>query len=230
MSLAARDVTGRVIKSPDCALAAWEIASVIASALIAEWVVLSIGDGAQWLNAFPLISAFAFIIFSQRTRGESWRDLGWRVDNFGAAMRRLLLPMLAATIFCLAVGWFNESVNFNRWRGGQTILGMPALGFLWSLLQQFILQAFINRRAQMIWGAGWKSILSVALVFAVLHLPNPLLTLATFAGGAVWAAVYQRTPNLFALGLSHSIMTWVLISNFPPVSLHGLRVGFKYFG
>ncbi|MBA3710964.1 MAG: CPBP family intramembrane metalloprotease [Pyrinomonadaceae bacterium] len=230
MNLATRDVTARIGGSPEQALTAWEIASVVASALIAEWVVLSIGDGAQWLIAFPLISAFAFIIYSQLTRGESWRDLGCRVDNFGAAMRLLLPPMLAATIFCLAVGWFNESVNFSRWRGGQTILGMPALGFLWGLLQQFILQAFINRRAQMIWGAGWKSVLSVAFVFAALHLPNPLLTLATFTGGAVWAAVYQRTPNLFALGLSHSIMTWVLISNIPPAALHGLRVGFKYFG
>jgi membrane protease YdiL (CAAX protease family) len=70
----------------------------------------------------------------------------------------------------------------------------------------------------------------VALVFGALHLPNPLLALATFAGGLVWAYVYQRAPNLLALGLSHGLMTWVLISSVPPESLYNLRVGFKFFG
>jgi len=63
-----------------------------------------------------------------------------------------------------------------------------------------------------------------------LHLPNPWLMAATFLGGLIWAAVYQRAPNLWALALSHALMTWVLISTLPAAALGGLRVGYKFFG
>jgi membrane protease YdiL (CAAX protease family) len=61
-------------------------------------------------------------------------------------------------------------------------------------------------------------------------LPNVWLAVATFTGGVVWAAVYQRAPNLFALALSHALMTGVIIATLPPSALHHLRIGFKYFG
>jgi len=225
-----RDEANRFIKNQDHTLAAWEIISVVSSVLIAEWVIFSVGGGSNLLIAFPVGLAFLFIVLSHRARGETPRDLGWRFDNFLHAARLLFPLMLVATILCVSFGWWSGNLNFLRWRGGQSILGMPVLGIAWGLLQQSVLQGFINRRAQIIWGRGTISVLVVALVFGALHLPNPALTVATFAGGVVWAAVYQHVPNLLALGLSHGLMTWILISSLPPSSLHGLRVGFKYFG
>ena len=115
-------------------------------------------------------------------------------------------------------------------RSGSRLATYATWGVLWGLFQQYALQGFINRRAQIIFGAGWRSVLLTALVFALLHLPNPWLAAATFLAGLIWAYAYQRAPNLFALALSHAVMTWVLISTVPVNSLEGLRVGFKYFG
>jgi membrane protease YdiL (CAAX protease family) len=212
------------------ALAAWEIVSVVSSVLIAEWVIYSVGGGSRWLLVVPVALAFVFMFVSHRLRGESAREVGWRLDNFFAAARLLALLLFVPTALLIAYGWLNSSLNFVRWRGVWTALAAPWLGILWGLLQQYALQGFINRRAQILFGRGWASILVVALVFASLHLPNPLLALATFAGGIVWAYVYQRAPNLLALGISHGVMTWVLVSSLPPTALHNLRVGFKYFG
>jgi membrane protease YdiL (CAAX protease family) len=214
----------------DRALAAWEIVSVISSVLLAEWVVYSVGFGNRLLLLVPVTLAFVFMFMSHRLRGESARDLGWRLDNFIAAARLLSALFAAPALLLIGYGWLNSNLNLARWSGGQTLIVTPALGILWGLLQQYALQGFINRRAQVVWGRGWASIFVVALLFGVLHLPNPWLALATFAGGLVWAYVYQRTPNLLALGISHGIMTWVLISSLPPASLHNLRVGFKFFG
>lgn len=211
-------------------LAFWEIASVMTSCLIAEWVVFSIGRGSSLALAVPIGLAFGLIFLSHRLRGETPREIGFRLDNFIEAARLLALPMFLASAVLVVVGYSTGSLNFVRWRGGQSVFGIPALGILWGLMQQYALQAFINRRAQTIWGRGWRSVLCVAAMFALLHLPNPLLTGATFAGGILWATVYQRAPNVFALALSHGLMTWVLVSTVPAAALNNLRVGFKYFG
>jgi membrane protease YdiL (CAAX protease family) len=97
------------------------------------------------------------------------------------------------------------------------------------MAQQYVLQGFINRRAQLAFGKGWKSVLIVATIFGLLHLPNPSLAFLTFVSGAWWAIAYQRIPNLFGIALSHSILAILLALSLPPAWLNNLRVGFKYF-
>ena len=215
----------------DRKLAAWEIASVVSSILIAEWIAASVAGGSRFIVAIPITLAFAFMIISHRLRNETLRDLGFRLDNFFRTGLLLLLPMVVVAVVCLALGrWVGGQTNFLRWHAATPIIGQLALGFGWGLLQQYVLQGFINRRTQLIVGRGWLSVLLVAAIFSALHLPNAWLVVATFAGGVVWAAVYQRAPNLFALALSHSLMTWVIVSTLPSASLHHLRIGLKYFG
>lgn len=216
--------------SEDRALAGWEIVAASTSALVAEWVVGTLAGRGRLLLLIPVTTAVAFMLVSHRARGETAREVGWRLDNFGEAARLLLPPMLAVSALLVGLGWYTSTLDFDRWEGGQSIMGVPALGLVWGPLQQYALQGFINRRAQVALGRGALSVLLVALLFALFHLPNPWLTFATFAGGLLWAYVYQRAPNIIAVGLSHSLMTWVMISSVPPGALHNLRVGFKYFG
>lgn len=230
MAFEQKDLIDTANGKTDKSLARWEIVSVVTSCVIAEWVITAIAGGSSLLIVVPIVLAFGFMFWSHRLRGESLRDLGFRFDNFGKAARLLILPMLLISAIMLIVGYRKGSLDFFRWRGGQSILGMPLLGILWGLVQQYALQGFINRRAQIIWGPGVRSILIVALLFGAFHLPNPALTVATFAGGLLWAAVYQRAPNLFALALSHGLMTWILISTLPSALLNNLRVGYKFIG
>ena len=217
-------------QSTDRVLAAWEILAVIASVLIAEWLVFPLAGDSALALLFPITTILIFMLLSHRARHESACDVGWRLDNFRQAARLLALPMLVVVSFLIGVGLYNARLDFTRWEGGQSIFGVPALSLLWGPLQQYALQGFVNRRAQIVWGQGWKSITATALVFALLHLPNPWLAFATFGGGLLWAWVYQRAPNLWAVGISHGVLTWVLVSTVPPAALHNLRVGFKYFG
>jgi membrane protease YdiL (CAAX protease family) len=214
----------------DRALAAWEIVAASTSALAAEWVVGTLAGRGRLLMLIPVTTAVLLMLISHRARGESARAIGWRLDNFWRAARLLLPPMLAVSALLVGLGWSAGTLDFRRWEGGQSIMGVPGLSLVWGPLQQYALQGFINRRAQVALGRGFLSVLLVGLLFALFHLPNPWLTFATFAGGLLWAYVYQRAPNLLAVGLSHSLMTWVMISSVPPGSLHNLRVGFKYFG
>ena len=214
----------------DRALAAWEIASLVASALIAEWILAAAAGRSKLIVAIPITLAFVLIISSHLLRRESLRELGFRFDNFLRALKLLAVPMIIVALLSLGLGLiFGGRPDLFRWHPERHIAGQLALGFAWGFVQQYVLQSFINRRAQIVWDRGVRSVLLTALIFALLHFPNPWLMVVTFVGGVVWAFVYQRAPNLFALALSHSVMTWVIVSTLPMSALNHLRIGFKYF-
>jgi len=207
------------------ALPIWEVASVVTSCLIAEWTVLVFIGRSKLIMAIPVGLALALMLYSHRERGESLFNIGFRADNFFLACRLLFLPTALGVVLVIALGWFTSHGHFEapwRWR----FIALP----LWALFQQYVLNGFINRRAQLALGAGTKSIALVAVAFSVLHLPSPRLALLTLVAGAIWGRVYQRAPNLYALALSHAALSLTLALTISPHWLNGLRVGFKYFG
>jgi uncharacterized protein len=141
----------------------------------------------------------------------------------------LVPPMLFASFVLIAIGWYCGSLKIGDVRVDMRLISTVVGLFIWALIQEYPLQAFINRRCQTILGAGNLSVFLVATIFALLHLPNLWLMVATFFGGLLWSFVYQRAPNLWALATSHALMTAVLVMTVPNNALHGLRVGYNYY-
>ena len=112
-------------------LAAWEIVSVVISCLIAEWVVLAFVGTNKFVLAIPIA------LYEETTY-----DLGFRFDNFFASAKLLLAPTALAIALIIFISGFNFSEL--RWR----FLLVP----FWALFQQYVLQAFLNRRAQILVG------------------------------------------------------------------------------
>jgi membrane protease YdiL (CAAX protease family) len=99
--------------------------------------------------------------------------------------------------------------------------------FLWGLAQQFVLQTVVLREICSVW-PGRGGITSTALLFALLHLPNPFLTPATFLGAWIWCWIYRRHPNVLPLALSHALVTLAILTTLPRSVTGGMRVGYSY--
>jgi membrane protease YdiL (CAAX protease family) len=205
------------------AVSALEIASVTISALIALWVIVPLFPDNRFLPAIPGLFALALMIHSHRVRRETARALGLTTEHFGEAARRLALPTLAAGLIFAGLG--ASAGSFHRpthlWAN---IFFLP----VWGLLQQYILQGFVYRRMRELLEVRGATIAAAAL-FALAHAPNLPLVALTFAGALIWTRVYQRAPNLFALGLSHAALSLVAMSTLPPWALESLSVGYKHF-
>lgn len=215
----------------DRTLAIWEIASVASSVVIAEWMLASAAGFSKAVIAVPVTFGILLMLMSHRVRRESLRDIGFRFDNFLPALNLLAVPVLLVAGACLLIAWTTgSSISFLRWHPNRNLALQLGLGFAWALAQQYVLQGFFNRRAMIGLSRGWLSVLLVAVIFALLHLPNPWITLITFIAGGIWATVYQRAPNLFALAVTHALMTWFMVSTLPASMLRHLRVGIGYFG
>jgi membrane protease YdiL (CAAX protease family) len=71
-------------------------------------------------------------------------------------------------------------------------------------------------------------IIIAAVLFAAVHLPNPLLTVLTGVGALVWCTIYDRFPNIVPLALSHGLGTLALRYAFDDAITGRLRIGASY--
>lgn len=204
-------------------VAALEIASVVGSVLLTAWVLSPLQLEHRWLEAIPGLCALLLMIHSHRLHGETLAQLGFSSAYFGRAARLLLGPMLLVAALLVGVGALAHSLNFGR-RFWLSLLLLP----FWGLTQQYILQGFIYRRLMLIYGATPRTIFLAAFLFALVHAPNGPLMLLTLVGGLVWTWVYARAPNLFALGLSHALMSAIAMSSLPAWFLQSMSIGYKY--
>jgi membrane protease YdiL (CAAX protease family) len=94
-----------------------------------------------------------------------------------------------------------------------------------GLLQQYVLLGFFGRRFARIFASPNIAVLATASVFALLHLPNYFLTVVTFLAGLLCCAVYRRAPNLWASGLLHGVLSFVLSFGLPLEVNDAMRVG-----
>ncbi|MGO9127264.1 MAG: type II CAAX prenyl endopeptidase Rce1 family protein [Terriglobales bacterium] len=98
---------------------------------------------------------------------------------------------------------------------------------IWALMQQFMLQSFFLVRLESLLGSR-RAVWAAAVLFAIPHVPNPLLTLLSFVGALFFCTMFRRYRNLFPLGVIHAGLGLTIAASLPDRLLHHMRVGMGY--
>jgi hypothetical protein len=174
-----------------------------------------------WL-VFPV-----WLLLSFALHRDTPRTIGWRADNLQSATRRaapiFLLFFIALGLAGIALGALHRApVHFIA---PKRFVGY----FAFCLLQQIGLQSLTMNRLL----KGLRSPEAAAFVggvlFAALHLPNPVLVPLTFVGGTIMCRLFARERNILPLVLGQAILGGLVWWAFPLAWHHSMRVGPGYY-
>lgn len=99
---------------------------------------------------------------------------------------------------------------------------------VWSLVQQYIQQSYFLGRIERFTGNSLLSSFIAAVLFGLAHLPNPVLTAMTFAGGLILSELFRRYRSLYPLAVAHGLIGLAIAVSVPDHIQHHMRVGLGY--
>ncbi len=187
--------------------------------LLALWS----GKHTQWMVAGV---ALAWIAFATIFANPSARELGLRISGMRSSLWVVGFAVLAAIVgVWLSIRMHTFHAVFDNFKLEWAFLAY----IVWALVQQFILQDFFLPRLLRLFSVRAVAIVAAGLLFAVAHIPNPLLVIATLVWGIVACALFLRYRNLYILGLAHAIFGMCLAVAVPNAIHHQMRVGIGYW-
>lgn len=198
-----------------------------------EWAELFVGYGlilvVVWTprpaqNFLYWITVAWIVVTSIMSRNRS-RPLG--LGRKGLARSLWIVPAALALFF---IGmWTASSVHsLHRLYGPMPLVAHVLEYAAWALVQQFIVQVYVLLRLLRLGLSRPRAIGVSALMFAVAHIPNPVLTPAVIVWGAVSCWLYLRYRNLYSIALAHGMLGMCLAITVPNGINHHMRVGLGY--
>jgi len=175
----------------------------------------------RWLY-FAAIGWFSLSIISTFP---GWKTMGCCTSGFWRS-----LWVIAAALFITLTGTaIAFSLHTLHHPGGPSEWIQAFGGYtIWALTQQFLLQGYFLIRLLRVLPNRTAAAVITAVVFAIAHLPNPILTPITLFWGLVACLVFIRSRNIFPLAIAHALCGICLAITIPSSILHNMRVGLGY--
>ena len=176
----------------------------------------------QWLLwGLASLSIIAVIAMSY----EGMRPMGLCSVNL---MKSLWAVALAMTIALLSVWVAGRMHTLHMASSPMWALQHYGGYAIWAGVQQLILQSFFLSRSLRLMGDATAAAALSAGMFAIAHLPNPILTLITLFCGLASCLFFLHYKNLWPLALAHAILGLAIAVTIPVSMVHNMRVGISY--
>jgi membrane protease YdiL (CAAX protease family) len=157
---------------------------------------------------------------------ESGRSMGWRTTNF---VRSAWVVGIAASMAAVTV-LVSARMGTLHAPPGPVAFFHAFIGYaIWSFVQQFLmLDFFLGRMMRLM--PGRVAVVVTAGIFALAHIPNPVLAPLTLVWGLAACVIFLKYRNLWTLGMAHAVFGICVAVSLPARVTHNMRVGLGYWG
>jgi membrane protease YdiL (CAAX protease family) len=94
-------------------------------------------------------------------------------------------------------------------------------------MQEFVLHSFFFTRCEDLFGSA-AAVWVAATLFAVAHLPSPLLTTFTLIASLFFCEMFRRYRSIYPIAIVHGVLGLTVALTMPDSLLHHMRVGIGY--
>lgn len=201
--------------------ATWEILEL----LIGYGLILAVIWTPRPLQQWLYFLALGWFVVSIALSFEGWKTMGCCVAGFWRSswvVGVALVMAAAATFFASSYHTLHHPGSPEQWVrsfGGYTI---------WALMQQLLLQGYFLVRLMRLLPTANMAAGLTASVFAIAHLPNPILTPLTLIWGLLACLIFIRSRNVYPLAIAHAILGISVAITIPGPLIHNMRVGLGY--
>jgi len=200
----------------------------IGAAIQLTLVLIAI-EGALWSRGvtqrywfLAALAVIGLIVLISRPRAQ---DLGVGLQGIKQTSWIIPLALVVCSAFVVASVMFG---TFGPLYGNMPVSWHAIFYAIWALEQQFILNAIFYRGFENLFGNGNLAVVITAALFALVHIPNPVLMPATFLGGLLFVEAFRRWRNIYPLAIAHAIFGLTLAVTFPDHWIRHMRVGLGF--
>jgi chromate transport protein ChrA len=177
------------------------------------------------LQRWLYLTAAAWILVTIVASFPGWAAMGFRRGGFVASL------WVVGAALLIAAGAVIVAAHLQTLRAPHGLGGwiMTFGGYaVWSFVQQLLLQGyFLFRLVRLLPRREWAA-LAAATIFALAHLPNPILTPVTLIWGICACFVFLRCRNVYTLAVAHAILGITIAIAIPGPVVRNMRVGLGY--
>ncbi len=195
-----------------------EIVFVYGFIVVMEWMPL------RWHREL-WITATVGVALVVRASFEGWQAIGFRKANFRESL------WVAGVALAMTAAAFTVSGRLHVLHVPNGFLPYIAIYIpytIGAILQQFLLQCVILLRLLRLIQRPVMAALVASVLFAMAHLPNPVLTPITLVLGFASCLVFLYYRNIYPLMIAHVILGVAVSMSVPRVVDHNMRVGLGY--
>lgn len=187
--------------------------AVTLSTLAIIWLLAPRSPIAAWILG-TLLAVFVLLYTRPADLGFGWEKLQDAVMEWWWAYGLCLMAFAALV----------------QWRAANGAVAIRGVAYLAGCaVQQLIYQHLVCAPLTKEFGGAAKSQWTSALLFSLVHLPNPVLMAATLIWGAAAWSLFRRTRSLWAVAIFQYFLSGILYALLPYAWHHAFRVGPRYF-
>ena len=195
-----------------------ELGGIYALILVVIWTPRP-WQAVLWVIAAGIMTYIAYLSF------EGLRPMGLCTANLKRSLWAVAFAICVSMIAVVLAGRLHTlHMPGTPW----LFLRKYGLYVLWAAVQQIVVQWFFLARSLRLLNDTMAAAAVTAGLFAVAHLPNPLLTLLTLVFGLASCLFFLHYRNLVPLAIAHAILGISIGITIPGAIDHNMRVGISY--